>query len=72
MEVKIIKKVSKPFKGNDGEEIMYFWYTALRQGDGVTIQFGSPNEYEEAETISVNLEKREGRDGKIRYMEARN
>lgn len=71
-EYKITKKISKPFKGETGEEIAYFWYTATRLSDNVVIQFGSMwGDYEEGETLELNLERRERRDGKIGWREVR-
>lgn len=70
MTTLIIKKV-KPssFVGSEGDRITYFWYKALRQ-DGVTIDFGSKNEYKVDEEIEIDLEKTELSGGKFRYKEA--
>lgn len=69
--LKIISVRAKPFKGQDGSDIMYFWYTAVR-GDGVQIQFGSLYEYTEGENAEVDLIKTESARGGIIYKEIRN
>jgi len=40
MKIKITKKKDKPFTGNEGTTIPYFWYTGLLE-TGERIQFGS-------------------------------
>lgn len=67
-EYKILTVTPKPFKGREGTEIMYFWYNAQR-GDGVQINFGSPYEYTENETVELDLVKQENSQGKIYYKE---
>src|SRR5947207_1083632 len=56
---KIDKKRDKPFTGDDGEKVPYFWYSATR-GDGVKIQFGTSNGlFEVGQVVELELEKRE-------------
>lgn len=72
MKVKILKIDSKPFPGGPGEaDIPYFWIRALRVSDDVKIQFGTKQGagYVVNEVSDVELEKREGSDGRIRYFE---
>lgn len=68
MDLKITKVTNKPFTGSDGEEINYYWYKAVRRGDGVTIEFGSKNEYEEGEQVELLLEKIETKRG-YKYLD---
>jgi hypothetical protein len=41
MKIKLLKKTCRPFLTDDGENLDYFWYKAIRSDDGVTFQFGS-------------------------------
>jgi len=41
MKVKILKAKEKSFAGDEGEEIKYFWYDAVRLNDQTKFQFGS-------------------------------
>lgn len=60
IKLKITDKKEKPFIGDEGDEINYFWYTGVREDDGVSIKFGSMNpDYQVNETVDVNLEKTE-------------
>jgi len=68
-KIKIGKVNCKPFKAQDGEEINYYWYRGERLHDGVTLEFGSMQEYEKDETVDVELEKIELANGKFRYKE---
>lgn len=56
MENYIIQTVTpKKFISKEtGDEVMYFWYNALR-GDGVVLQFGSTREYTEGERIQAEI-----------------
>lgn len=67
----IQKKTKRPFKTQEGDMMDYFWYTAERVEDGVTINFGSMNNYNEEETIEANLTKYEKKNGEIGYKETR-
>lgn len=67
-QLQILTKKAKPFKGNEGDQIMYFWYDA-RRGDDVQIQFGSLREYEPGEEIKLSLIKTENSKGRIFYKE---
>lgn len=73
-KVEIKAKKEKPFVSNEGEQINYYWYTAILKGgtkDGVTIQFGSPKgTYEKGDIIEINLERVEFANGKLGYKEA--
>jgi len=60
MLLKIIEKKEKPFTGDSGEEISYFWYKAVREGDGITIKFGSMrDDHVLGDIEEVELEKSE-------------
>lgn len=59
MLLKLTAKKSKSFTGDDGDERDYFWYSGLRGEDGITIKFGSKNDYELDQEVEVNLEKTE-------------
>lgn len=69
MKLLVQKVKNGNFKGDDGEQIEYYWVTALREGDGVTIQFGTRNEYEVNEKIDIDIQKSEYLDpkGRIQY-----
>jgi len=41
MKVKILKSKSKPFPGDQGNDIPYFWYDAVRLDTETKFQFGS-------------------------------
>jgi len=70
MKYEIKKKVAKPFKGSEGDMVDYFWYTATRGDDGVTIQFGSvQGDYGEGEMYDLDLQKVERANGKIGYRD---
>lgn len=58
MQLEIIKANPKPFEGDGGESIPYFWYKAKKE-DGFVLKFGSKNEYKEKELIDIDLEKTE-------------
>lgn len=69
-----IKKASKkPFTTSEGEQMDYFWYRGLRKNDGVTIDFGSTQEYGVGDEVEIELEKGERIDKngktKITYKE---
>lgn len=70
MKLTITKKTEKPFEGQGGDMIDYCWYNARRQSDQVNFQFGSMDcSHEEGESLDLNIEKREGNDGKYKYVE---
>jgi len=61
LDVKITGKKLKPFMGDEGEAIDYYWYVAERLDNQTTIKFGSmyPNK-EIGESIQqIDLEKSE-------------
>lgn len=73
MIYKILEKKQKNFTSDNGDEIEYFWYKALR-GDGVSLKFGSLNgDHEVEKEVDINLEKTEYIDKKgnlnFRYKE---
>jgi len=60
MILKITAKKEKPFIGDEGDEIIYFWYSGLREEDGATIKFGSlSGDYEVGSIVDILLEKSE-------------
>lgn len=60
MKLVIREKKAKPFHGTEGNEIDYYWYSAVRGEDGTTIKFGSMNpDYEIGEEYDLELEKTE-------------
>lgn len=66
----IIKKANKkPFQGEDGEFIDYFWYKGFRIKDGVTIDIGSIKDHALDSEVSMDLEKIETAKGGFRYKE---
>lgn len=71
MKLKIKDKKAKPFQGDDGETLEYFWYKAERSEDQVVIRFGSMNgAYEAGKEYDLpNVEKYEMEDGRIGYKE---
>mgnify|MGYP001565594847 CR=1 FL=1 len=72
MKYEIKKKTVKPFRNNDGDMMDYCWYNAVREGDGVIIQFGSSNlDYSEGESYEIEIGKFEGKGGKVLYKEIR-
>lgn len=69
MKLTIRKKVEKPFKGDDGEERGYFWYTAIAE-DGFALSFGSSDGgHEVGDKGDFLLEKYDRRDGKPGFRE---
>lgn len=70
MRVKIISRKAKPFTAKNGDEMDYYWYDAVRAGDGVTIQFGSSRDYDLGHDDDLNIIKVENRLGRIMYKEA--
>jgi len=67
---KIKKVTEKPFRGDDGEDISYFWYRALRLSDNTTIQFGSTfGGLKEGETYDLEIEKYERVGGRLGYRD---
>jgi len=69
LKLKITECKAKPFSGEEGEQIAYFWHKAERADNGVTISFGSKREHAVGEESTFELEKSEGADGKARYKE---
>lgn len=60
MILEIKAKKEKSFIGDEGDEIQYFWYTALRREDGVTIKFGSMRgDHKVGQVEEIELEKSE-------------
>jgi len=63
--IKAVKE--RPFDSN-GETVPYFWYKAVRQIDGVTIEFGSKkDDLEVGEEYDLDIEKTERPNGKFGY-----
>jgi len=62
----ITEKKVKPFIGDEGEEIDYAWYKALREADGVSIKFGSLDTSHDVgdKHLELNIEKTERLDKK--------
>ena len=72
MKLKITGKTEKPFKGDEGDLIPYFWYKAVREEDGVTLQFGSKKgEHLVGDTLELELEKTEALDSKTGQLSYR-
>lgn len=69
MKVRILSRKAKPFKGTDGDEVMYFWYDAVREEDGVHFQFGSVRDHEPAESCDLEIQKSESKSGRVFYKE---
>jgi len=70
MKVTILSVKKKVFKTDDGDNMDYFWYRAVREKDGVTFQFGSrEGEHEIGSTLELNIIKYEKDSGKIGYKE---
>jgi hypothetical protein len=64
MKLTITEKTAKPFVGDEGNEIEYYWYKGVRE-DGIAIRFGSTDgEHEMGKTVEINLEKTERIDKK--------
>jgi len=69
MIIKIHKVRSKPFKGEEGDMIPYFWYDGEKQ-DGLAINFGSKIAGHKVGTqVDVLLQEKTGKDGQTRYTE---
>lgn len=72
MKLKITDKRDGSFEGDTGR-IEYYWYKALREGDEVTIDFGSRREYDIDDKVDLVLNKEEYRTPKgaikFRYKE---
>lgn len=70
MKVKILKRKDGGFQGNDGENVIYYWYDAVRISDDMLIQFGSrEGGHEEGSEKDLNIVKYERKDGKTGYKE---
>lgn len=68
-KLKITKVRESEFEGSEGKKIKYFWYKGLREGDGVTIEFGSTESYDLDDELELLLEKTETAKGGFRYKE---
>lgn len=71
MIVLITKVKARPFDGDDGEKIPYFWTKATRKSDGVTIEFGGRVDHTEDldKELDLDIEKTERANGKFGYKE---
>jgi len=70
MQIKIIGKKDGSFQGDDGQKVEYYWYKALRESDGVTIEFGSRDgNHRMNETKDLDIEKTERAGGRFGYKE---
>jgi len=70
MRYKIKDVKEKPFTGEDGEKIPYFWYKAERISDGVTLTIGSKNgDLKIGEEEDLDVEKREKIRGGFTYID---
>jgi len=69
LNLNITEKKAKPFAGNDGKEMDYFWYKGEKK-DGLTISFGSiDGSHEIGDNVDVDLEKTEKSNGGFVYKE---
>lgn len=60
MLLKITAKKCKPFPTDEGDMLDYFWYVSVREGDGITIKFGSMRgDHEVGDVEEIDLEKTE-------------
>lgn len=68
MEKYTIKRVKDgSFDGDDGR-VPYFWVKLLRLSDGVTLEAGSKRgDFEQGDTLELEVEKTELGNGKFRY-----
>jgi len=72
MRYEILKQDIKPFTTDEGEQMDYYWYKAIREHDEVTIRFGSTNgDYSVGDSYEIDLEKYERKDGNTGYKEVR-
>lgn len=70
MKVRIKSKKAKPFKNNDGDQMDYFWYKAIRIEDDMLIEFGSTDGGHETDAeLDLEIVKTERADGKTGYKE---
>jgi len=70
MKYKIKDVKEKPFTGENGEKIPYFWYKAERISDGVTLTFGSKNgNLDIGSETDLDIEKREKTGGGFTYID---
>jgi hypothetical protein len=71
-KLKIVKKTVRPFNNSKGEKIDYAWYKAVREKDGVTIEFGSSDcALSVDQSYELLLEKTELSGGKFRYKQVK-
>jgi len=69
MKIKIIRKESKPFKGEDGAPRPYFWYIG-EKADGSAVRFGSTDgEHVIGQEKDLIIEEYEQRTGNKGYKE---
>lgn len=54
MKLKIVKKEPKPFTGDDGEDLAWFWYRAEKD-NGFLVRFGSNQDHEIGQTVEIHL-----------------
>jgi len=73
IKLTITKKKDGSFDPKDGgEKVVYFWYNAERDSDGVNFQFGSKDgSYEVGDDLELELEKYETSNGRIAWREVR-
>jgi len=68
MTVKILRKKSKPFPGDEpGELIPYFWYKGQKAGSDSIIEIGSSQDFAIDSEVDVLLEERENSKGRKWY-----
>lgn len=68
---RVEKITKKPFKGQDGTMVDYWWITATRSVDEVSFTFGTKLlKYQEGGEYSANLIKTESSNGKVIWKEA--
>jgi len=67
---KIVSCRYKPFQGDGGEQVDYYWTKGVRLSDGVSIEWGGRKDHtaEIGQEVICNVEKRESDRG-IVYRE---
>lgn len=58
------------FTGEEGDAVIGFW-VSVKGDDGIVREFWTKQDYKAGQTIEVDLEKYEKRNGKIGYRLAR-
>jgi len=73
MKLKILRVNAKPFSGQGGEEVAYYW-TKAEMEDGTKIEFGTKNDYTDiiGETEEIEVEKQVFSNGKKGFKEVYN